>query len=297
VGGQTLPSPATAKLGLTGQNDDGPTSKKGNELTEKAAGRYATVNGLKMHYEIHGAGEPLILLHGAVGGIEMLRPILPALSKGRQVIVVDLQGHGHTADIDRPLRYELMADDIAALLLQIGIKKADVAGFSLGAGVALRVAIQHPAVVRRLVVISTPFARKGCYPETLAAMAGLGPEAAKGMKLSPLSKLYPDVNWEVLFKKLADLVTKDYDWSKEVAAIKAPTMLVFADADVVRPAHIVEFFGLFGGGQKDPGMDGSGRPVAQLAILPGLSHIDIIDSPVLAAVLTAFLDSPLPKSK
>ncbi len=296
VGGIT-PSAVTAKLGLTGQNDDGPTSKKGNEMTEKAAGRYATVNGLKMHYEIHGAGEPLILLHGAVGGIEMLRPILPALSKGRQVILVDLQGHGHTADIDRPLRYELLADDIAGLLLQIGIKKADVAGFSLGAGVALRVAIQHPAVVRKLVVISTPFARKGCYPETLAALAGLGPEAAKGMKLSPLFKLYPDVNWEVLFTKLADLVSKDYNWSKEVAAIKAPTMLVFADADVVRPAHIVEFFGLFGGGQKDPGMDGSGRPVAQLAVLPGLSHIDMIDSPVLAAVLTAFLDSPLPRSK
>jgi pimeloyl-ACP methyl ester carboxylesterase len=150
--------------------------------------------------------------------------------------------------------------------------------------------------VRRLVVVSAPFKRDGFYPEVLTAMAQMGPATAAGMKQSPLSQLYPDVNWSVLFTKLGDLLRKDYDWSKEVAAIKVPPMLVFADADAVRPAHIVDFFGLLGGGQKDAGLDGSGRPVAQLAILPGLTHYNISSSPALAKAVTPFLDAaPGPK--
>jgi pimeloyl-ACP methyl ester carboxylesterase len=255
------------------------------------------VNGLKLYYEIHGAGEPLILLHGGVVGITMFGPNLPALAEKRKVVAVELQGHGHTADIDRPLSYEAMADDIAALMKYLGISQADVMGYSLGGGVALQMAIRHPELVRKLVVVSAPFKRDGFYPEILAAMAQMGPSAAEGMKQSPLAKLYPTVNWAVLFTKLHDLLTKDYDWSKEVAAIKEPAMLVFADADAIRTAHIMEFYGLLGGGTRDAGLDGSGRPVAQLAILPGLTHYSIGSSPALSTAVTPFLDAPTPASK
>ncbi len=220
----------------------------------------------------------------------------PTTEPEKETEPVDLQGHGRTADADRPMRYELMADDIAALLAHLGIKKAGLLGYSLGAGVALRTAIQHPETVSILVIISTPFKRDGWYPEVLAAIEHMGPEAAKGMEQSPLSKLYPGVNWGVLFTKLADLLRKDYDWSKEVRAIKAPTMIVFADADAIRTAHAMEFFGLLGGGQKDAGLDGSGRPTAQLAILPGFTHYNILSAPALTEVVTPFLDAPMQKS-
>jgi pimeloyl-ACP methyl ester carboxylesterase len=258
---------------------------------------YAPVSGLKMYYEIHGTGEPLILLHGGVVGITVFGPNLDALSQKRKVIAVELQGHGRTSDIDRPLSYEAIADDIATLMKYLGIERADVMGYSLGGGVALQTAIRHSASVRKLVVVSATCKRDGWYPEVLAAMAQMGPAAAEQMKQSPLYKLYPNVNWAVLLTKLSDLLRKDYDWSKEVAAIKAPTMIVFADADAVRPAHVIEFFGLLGGGQKDAGLDGSGRPVNQLAILPGLTHYNISSNPALGAVVTPFLDAPVPVSK
>lgn len=251
--------------------------------------RYAPVNGLKLYYEIRGAGEPLILLHGGVVGITMFGPNLEALSEKRQVIAVELQGHGHTADIDRPLSFEAMADDIAALMKYLGIEQADVMGYSLGGGVALQTAIRHPGLVRKLVVVSAPCKRDGFYPEVLAAIAQMGPAAAEGLKKSPLAQMYPNVNWAVLFTKLRDLLSKDYDWSKDVAAIKSPTMLVFADADAIRTTHMVEFYGLLGGGQRDAGLDGSQRPVAQLAILPGLTHYSIGAAPALVAAVTPFL--------
>jgi pimeloyl-ACP methyl ester carboxylesterase len=269
------------------QNSTSPTVETG----------YAPVNGLNLYYEIRGTGEPLILLHGGVVGITMFGPNLTALAEKQKVIAVELQGHGHTADIDRPLSYEAMADDIAALIKHLKIDRADVMGYSLGGGVALQTAIRHPELVRKLVVVSAPFRRDGFYPEVLAAMAQMGPAAAESMKQSPLSQLYPNVNWARLFTKLGDLLRKDYDWSKEVAAIKSPTMIVFADADAVRPAHIVEFFGLLGGGHKDAGFDGSGRPVAQLAILPGLTHYNISSSLALATAVTPFLDAPMPATK
>jgi pimeloyl-ACP methyl ester carboxylesterase len=269
--------------------------KANTKATNKnAKGGYASVNGLKMYYEIHGAGEPLILLHGGVGASEMFDPILPMLAENRQVVAVHLQAHGRTADIDRPLNFELMADDIAALMKHLGIERADIMGYSLGGGVALQTAIRYPDVVRKLVFISTPFKRDGFYPEVLENMAQMGPEAAKFMKQSPLSQLYPDADWATLFTKLGDLLRQNYDWSKDVAAIKSPVMIVFADADAISTAHIMEFFGLFGGGKHDAGLDGSGRPNAQLAILPGVTHYNILSSTTVADLVTPFLDAPMP---
>lgn len=263
----------------------------------KEQGSYASVNGLRMYYEIHGAGQPLVLLHGGVGGIEMFGPNLPALAKTRRVIAADLQAHGRTADIDRPLRFELMADDIAALMKHLGIEQADVMGYSLGGGVAMQTAIRHPGLVRKLVVVSAAFNRDGWYPEVLAAMAQMGPEAAAAMKQSPLYQLYPRVDWPRLFTKLGELLRQDFDWSKEVAAIRAPMMIVFADADAVRLAHIMEFFGLLGGGKRDAGLDGSGRPNARLAILPDATRYNILSNVTVALLVTPFLDAPMPAPK
>jgi pimeloyl-ACP methyl ester carboxylesterase len=262
---------------------------------------YAPVNGINLYYEILGTGEPLILLHGGLGATEMFGEILPLLGNTRQVIAVDLQGHGRTADIDRPMSCEAMADDVAALIKYLGIDRADVMGYSLGGGVALRTAVQYPGRVRKLVLVSTAFRRDGWYPEILAGMAQMGAGAAEPMKQTPMYQLYARIapkpaDWPVLLTKLGEMLRKDYDWSKDVAAIKSPTLLVFGDADAVRTAHAVQFFELLGGGKKDGGWDGSGISNARLAILPGLTHYTIFSSPALASTVNPFLDAPMPRT-
>jgi pimeloyl-ACP methyl ester carboxylesterase len=268
----------------------------------KSKSGYAPVNGLKMYYEIWGLGKPLVLIHGGAGATENFAEILPELAASRPVIAVDLQAHGRTADIDRPLRYELMADDVAALLEHLGMERADLMGYSLGGGVALRTAIQHPGAVRKLVALSSAFRRDGWYPEVLAAMARSSPESAAEMKQAPMYRLYSSVaprpeDWPVLFTKLGELLRRDYDWSSEVAAMKTPTMVVIGDADSIKPSHAVEFFGLLGGGRRDAGWDGSGRPVSRLAILPGTTHYDSFSSSALPGIVESFLDSDLPKGR
>jgi pimeloyl-ACP methyl ester carboxylesterase len=255
---------------------------------------YAPVNGLELYYEIHGAGKPLILMHGGLGSTEMFGEIMPKLASRRQVIAVDLQGHGRTADIDRPLRYEAMGDDIAGLLRHLGIAKADLMGYSLGGGVAVRAAIQNPGVVRKLVVVSAVCQREGWYAGILNAVAQAGPASAEQTRATPFYQTYARIaprpeNWPVLHTKLGEMLRRHYDWSSEVAAIRSPTLLVFGDADSVRPAHAVQFFELLGGGKRDALRDGSGMPQAQLAILPGTTHSSICSSPMLASVVAAFL--------
>ena len=259
-------------------------------------GNYATVNGLTMYYETYsGTGHPLVLLHGGVGAIEMFGEVLPLLADGRQVIAVDLQAHGRTADIDRPLSYELMADDIGALIRQLGLRSADVMGYSLGGGVALQTAIRHPSLVRKLVLVSTPCKRDGWYPEVLAGMAQMGPAVVEPMKQTPMYQVYASIapkpqDWPVLLTKLGVLLRQEYDWSKDVATIKAPTLIVVGDADSVRTSHAVELFELLGGGRADGGWDGSGMSNARLAILPATTHHIIFSLPALASAVTPFLN-------
>jgi pimeloyl-ACP methyl ester carboxylesterase len=298
---------AGRKADDTNRIDDAVTARRGSEMSKNGTGHYASVNGLKLYYEIYlpvePAGDseaPLILLHGGIGSVEMFGEMLPTFSGTRMVIAVDLQAHGRTADIDRPLRVELMADDIAALIKHLRIKRADVMGYSLGGGVALRTAIQHADVVRKLVVVSMPCKRSAWYPEIRAGMANMGPEKAEAMKPSPLYQLYAKIapkpeDWPALLRKLGEMLTRDYDWSEEVAAMKSPTMLVFGDADAIQTAHAVDFYGLLGGGKKDAGWDGSGMPVAKLAILPGFTHYNVCTCPVLATLVNTFLDAPMPK--
>lgn len=258
---------------------------------------FADVNKLKIYYEMHGNGEPLLLLHGGLYSIDMYKSIISILSKNRQVIAVDLQGHGRTADIDKPLRFESMADDIAALIRFLNLGKVDIAGHSLGGGVALRVAIQHREVVKRLVVISAPFSRKGFYPEILVAQSqSLRAAAFENFKATPIYQNYISVapkpeNFPSLLDKLGDLLGIDYDWSEDIRKLKMPVMLIFSDADMFPTSHMTRFFELLGGGQRDAGWDGSSRPLAQLAILPGLTHYNSI-TPLLASTIDTFLDSP-----
>ena len=264
-------------------------------------GGYAHVNGLDFYYEVHGAGEPLVLLHGGLGAIEMFGGVLPLLAEGRQVIAVDLQAHGRTADIDRPMSYEAMADDVGALIQHLGFGMADVMGYSLGGGVALQTAIRHPGAVRKLVVVSTPFRHDGWYPEVLAGMGQMGPEAAEPMKGTPMYELYSSIaprpeDWPVLLTKLGRLLRQEYDWSEGVKGVGAPVMIVVGDADSVRTAHAVEFFELLGGGKADAGWDGSGMSNARLAILPATTHHDIFSSPALASAVAPFLDAPMPEA-
>jgi pimeloyl-ACP methyl ester carboxylesterase len=264
--------------------------------TDSTQTGYAPVNGLKMYYEIHGTGRPLVLLHGAFGNVALLGDVLTVLSQNHRVIAVDLQGHGRTADIDRPLRVETMADDIAGLLQYLGVAQADIMGYSLGGGVAIQAAIRHPGIVRKLIIVSEPCKRTGFYPSTIKTMDAMGPATAEMMKPSPLYQVYTKVaprpgDWPVLVSKVADLIRQDFDWSAGVAGIKAPTLLIFGDNDAIRPAHMVEFFGILGGGQREPNWDGSGMSTARLAILPGETHISIFRAPALTAAVIPFLDA------
>jgi pimeloyl-ACP methyl ester carboxylesterase len=256
---------------------------------------YADVNGIKLYYETHGTGRPLILLHGGLGSTGMFGPNLAELAKGRQVIAVDLQGHGRTADIDRPLSTELMADDIAALIKHLKLERPDIMGYSLGGGVAVLIAIRHPEVVGKLVAVSAPIRRSAFYADILAQQGQVGPAAAEAMKQTPMYQSYASIaprpeDWARLLGKIGVAMKKDFDFSKEVAKITVPTMIVAADADLFPPAHAVEVFGLLGGGQRDGGWDGSGRPKGRLAILPGLTHYTIGSAPALSAAVIPFLD-------
>lgn len=260
------------------------------------AGHYASIDGLQLYYEIHGEAHgkaPLVLLHGGVGGIAMFGPNLATVAQGRRIIAVELQGHGRTLDIDRPLRYEHMADDIAGLLEQLKIDRADIMGYSLGGGVAYQTAIRHPERVRRLVIVSRQIKSSGFFPEVQAAFDHMGPESGAMLEKSPLAQMYPKVNWRTLFAKIGEMERMKYDWSAEVARISAPVLVVFADADSVTPAHVIEIWQLLGGGQRDAGLDGSHRPPGrELAIIPGTTHYNVLASDAVARLAIPFLDTP-----
>ena len=255
---------------------------------------YAPVNGLNLYYEIHGGGAPLILIHGGFGATGMFAGLLPTLTASRQVIAVDLQGHGRTADIERSLRIESLADDIAALLAHLGIGTASVMGYSLGGAVALQTAIRHPEKVDRLIVVSAPYKRTAWYAESLAGMDQMSGAVAEQMKQTPLYEMYAAIaprpeDWARMWDKMGDLLRQDFDWSAGVSALTMPTLLVFGDADSVSPLHAAEFFELLGGGQRDGSWDRSGMTPHRLAIVPDTTHYDIFFAPALAAAVAPFI--------
>jgi pimeloyl-ACP methyl ester carboxylesterase len=264
----------------------------------KGVGQNAEVNGLNMYFETLGSGRPLILLHGGLGSGEMFGPVLPVLAEHHQVITPDLQGHGRTADIDRPIDIRLMADDIAALIDHLGLEQPDMVGYSLGGGVALLTAVKYPAKVRRLVSMSANIRRDAIPPEMLAQQEQVNAAAAEFMKDTPMYRLYQQVaprpeDFPRLLDKMGESMAQDFDFSEEVRGLQVPTLIVAADADMAPPSHYVEIFKLLDGGLRDGGWMGEGRPKGghALAILPGLTHYNMASSPLFAAVTLDFLDA------
>jgi pimeloyl-ACP methyl ester carboxylesterase len=259
--------------------------------TANTTGR-AAVNGVELYYEIHGEGAPLVMLHGGVAPAEMFGVPLGEMSKHHKVIAIHMRGHGLSTDAEAPWSSELMADDVAALLDEIGIGKADVMGYSMGGAVALQLTIRHPEKVNRLVVVSIAFRADGNYPEVREAFRQMPAQAEMiGGQIagSPLATLYPDVDWVRMMKKTAEMNQPAHDWSADVAAIKAPTLLIFGDADSIMLEHMVEFYKLLGGGQRDAGFDGSLRSPNRFAIIPNTTHYNLLGAPAVTQFATDFL--------
>ena len=263
----------------------------------KGTGNYADVNGINLYYETHGSGRPLILLHGGLGSGEMFGPIIPALAANHQVIAVDLQGHGRTADIDRPIDVRLMAEDIGALIDHLGLDKPDVVGYSLGGGVAFFTAVKYPDKLGKLVMAAANVRRDAIPPEMLAQQGQVSSAAVEFMKETPMYELYQRVaprpeDFGQLLDKMGESMAKDFDFSDEVRGLRVPTLIVAADADMAPPSHYVEVFKLLDGGLRDGGWMGEGRPKGghALAIVPGTTHYNLGVSPLFAAVTLSFLD-------
>ena len=260
---------------------------------------YGQVNGLKMYYEDHGSGQPLVLLHGAFNTINTaFAQLIPELAKTRRVIAVELQGHGRTADIDRPFSFESMADDVAALLKYLKIDSADIFGYSMGGGVAQQIAIRHPLVVRRLIITSSVYKYEGWTQETRSILPILTPEMFEKTPIkTEYDKLAPDpTHWKEFINKMKKFVTTSYDFGADkVKAIRSPTLIITGDGDGVLPEHAVEMYRLRGGGYM---IDFGPIPAAQLAIFPGASHISVMmQTPWILSMITPFLDSPLQQVK
>lgn len=251
--------------------------------------------GIKYHYQIHGEGEPLLLIHGGLGLIEMFGPVLTMLADEREVIAIDMQGHGRSELGDRPISLETMGDDVATILDALGYEQVDAMGYSMGGGVVLRLAVQHPEKVRRMALVSTGFAQDGFFPEMLPMQAQVGAGMAEMMKDTPMYQSYaavaPDPSlFPELLDRMGAFMREPYNFADDVKTLEMPVMLVFADADMYRPAHIVEFYQLLGGGLKDAGWQREHMSQNRLAILPNLTHYDIGVSPRLAETVLPFLN-------
>jgi pimeloyl-ACP methyl ester carboxylesterase len=255
---------------------------------------YVDVGSLHMYYEIHGAGKPLVLLHGGFGDIPSWGPTLTALAQSREVIAFELEGHGRTADLDRPLSWEQMTDDVAAAVKKLGFDQVDVMGYSLGGVMALRMGVKYPSLVRKLVVVSGIYSPAGYYPAINAHWP-----TAQDLAGSPMEKEYAQhalnpSRWPIFVGKM-DQALKDFKgWPEsEVRSIKAPTLLVFGDNDAVQPEYEVQLFRMLGG---DKAMGGFSPLRSQMAVLPNTTHFSIfVRADLLIPIVNPFLDAPMPK--
>jgi pimeloyl-ACP methyl ester carboxylesterase len=258
---------------------------------------YADVNGIRLYHEIYGQGEPLVLIHGGLTTIGEMRGWVQSLAEKWQVIAIEMQGHGRTADTDRPLSFTSMGDDIAALLDHLRISKAHLVGHSFGGACAIRTTIQHPDKVRRLVVISSPYARFGWFPEAQRGMSQVGAAMAEPLIQTPtgqFSRQWPEPQrFPQFLDKMGRVLSEDYDWSAEIARLDMPVLLVFADNDSVSQKHIAEFFALLGGGVKEPGWLNTQLSKSRLAVVPGYSHYNLIASTEVPQIVGRFLADPL----
>jgi pimeloyl-ACP methyl ester carboxylesterase len=262
----------------------------------QGVGARVTVNGMQMYYEVSGTGDPLVVLHGAYMNIQTMGAIIPELAKTHRVYAVELQGHGRTTDIDRPITYPSMADDVAAFMDAVRLPKADVFGYSMGAAVGLQLAIRHPAKVNKLVAASVSYDLKGWQPEFTAMIPQMTVEMILGMPFAAdYRKLAPNPDgFPALVRKLIALEKEPMAWEAQVKAMKTPVLIIAGDADVVTLEHTVALFKLLGGGA----MGDMGKPLAasRLAIMPATSHTAVItQTPLLHALIEPFLKGQTPK--
>jgi pimeloyl-ACP methyl ester carboxylesterase len=257
---------------------------------------HAAVNGVNYYYAVYGTGEPLLLLHGGLFHTEMFGPNLTRLAQSRQVIGVDLQGHGRTPLGDREISLVDIGNDMAGVLKKLGYDKVDVLGYSMGGGVAFQLAAQHPEMVRRLVLVSTPYAQDGFYPEILPQQAALGAAMAEQMKETPIYKSYVAIaphpeEFPKLLDQMGAYMRKPYDWSADVKKLTMPVMLIYGDSDMFRPEHEVKFYQLLGGGLKDAGWQREHMSQNRLAILPDVTHYEMGVAPQLVDTALPFLNA------
>ena len=265
-------------------------------MAQAPAGQRAKVNGMQMYYEVSGKGEPLVVLHGAYMNIPAMGTIIPELAKTHRVYALEFQGHGRTNDIDRPITYPNLADDVAAFMDAVGLKKADVFGYSMGAGAGLQLAIRHPEKVNRLVVASVAYDARGFQPEFTAMIPQMSVEMFPPQLEQEYRKLAVNPNgFRALATKLIQLEKEPLAWEADVKALKLPVFIIAGDADVATLEHTVAMFRLLGGG----GMGDMGKPLAQsrLAILPASSHTAVITQvSLLHPMIEQFLKGEAPKS-
>ncbi len=262
----------------------------------QAKGQRVAVNGMQLYYEVSGSGEPLVVLHGAYMNIPTMGEIIPMLAKTHRVYALELQGHGRTTDIDRPITYQNLADDVAAFMDAVGIPKADVFGYSMGAGAGLQLAIRHPAKVDQLVTASVAYDLKGWQPVFTEFIPQMTVDMLVG---TPLETEYrklaanPD-GFRELARKLIALEHEPMAWEADVKAMKTPVLVIAGDADVSTLEHNVALFRLLGGGVM--GDMGKPLPASRLAILPATSHTAVITQPALLhAFIEPFLKGETPK--
>jgi pimeloyl-ACP methyl ester carboxylesterase len=269
-----------------------------NEANPDFRNGHAPINGLDMYYEIHGdanPGTPLVLLHGGMSATgTSFGMLLPSLAKNRRVISIEQQAHGRTGDIDRPVSILQMAGDTAAMLRYLNVEQADLLGYSMGAGIALQLTIDHPEMVRKLVFISLYFKEAGAQPGQNEGMAGLKPEHLHG---TPFYDEYVSIaprpdDFPMLLERVKQMSAGLQDWPAEaLQAIRSQVLTIIGDADIVQAEHAVEMFRLFGGGAPDY----SDAPRSQLAIIPGANHITVVHrAELLVPMLESFLGAAVP---
>ncbi|HEV8398711.1 MAG TPA: alpha/beta hydrolase [Gemmatimonadales bacterium] len=261
-----------------------------------AVGARVQVNGMQMYYEVSGAGDPLIVLHGAYMNIPGMGAIIPILAKTHKVYALELQGHGRTTDIDRPITYPNLADDVAAFMDAVGLKKADVFGYSMGAVAGLQLAIRHPDKVNRLVMASGGYDANGWQPEFKAFIPQMTVEMFVAMPFAQeYRKLAPNPDgFPALVAKLIAIEKEPMAWEREVKALKTPVLIIAGDADVATLEHYVAMFRLLGGGTM--GDMGKPLPASRLAIMPATAHTAVITQPdLLYAFIEPFLKGVTPK--
>jgi pimeloyl-ACP methyl ester carboxylesterase len=265
------------------------------QAMEPAASGHVEINGVDYHYQIHGEGEPLLLLHGGLGTLDMFVPILPILTATREVVGIDLHGHGRTPLGDRAIDLVEMGGDLARVVETLGYEQIDVMGYSMGGGVAAQIALQNPDLVRRLVLVSTPAAKDGFYPDIVDQMHQISAQMADAMQGTPMNEAYAAVapvadDFPRLLDAMGDMVRRPDVYELEVEKLTMPVMLIYGDGDMFRLEHVVEFYRRLGGGQGDAGWMRENMPINRLAILPDLTHYEIFMSPVMVETALRFLD-------